>query len=130
VGIVGAVVAHLLAPWGVAVLFERGAFTADDTLAVARVFSFGLPQLPFYCAGLVLAALLAAAGNYWVIAGIGAVNLAVKVLANFLLIPVFGIAGITLATSITYAVSMAIMVVVLIRPMWRATSRRPATSGA
>jgi peptidoglycan biosynthesis protein MviN/MurJ (putative lipid II flippase) len=128
-GFTGAVVAYLLTPWGVAALFERGAFTANDTLAVAHVFAYGLPQLPFYCAGLVLVSLLAAAGNYWVIAGIGALNLVVKVAANWLLIQVLGIAGITLATGIMYAVSMAVMMVILVRPMWRETPRRPATSG-
>jgi Na+-driven multidrug efflux pump len=40
-----------------------------------------------------------------------------------------GIAGITLATGIMYAVSMAVMMVILVRPMWRETPRRPATSG-
>jgi peptidoglycan biosynthesis protein MviN/MurJ (putative lipid II flippase) len=128
-GFAGAVVTYLLTPWVVAALFERGAFTANDTLAVAHVFSYGLPQLPFYCAGLVLVSLLAAAGNYWVIAGIGGLNLVVKIAANWLLIPVFGIAGITLATGIMYAISMAVMLVILVRPMWRETSRRPAASG-
>jgi putative peptidoglycan lipid II flippase len=128
-GSVGTVAAYWLAPWGVAVLFERGAFTANDTVAVAHVFSFGIPQVPFYSASLVLASLLAASGNYWLLAGVGAVNLGVKIAANWLFIPIFGIAGITLATSVMHAVSMAILVIVLIRPMWREASRRPAISG-
>src|SRR5690606_15516477 len=37
-----------LAPWGVGLLFERGAFTAHDTQVVAEVLRWGLLQLPFY----------------------------------------------------------------------------------
>ena len=31
----------LLAPWGVSVLFQRGAFTAENTQAVAQVLRWG-----------------------------------------------------------------------------------------
>src|SRR5690606_21427272 len=37
-----------LAPWLVSLLFERGAFTAQDTVAVAHVLRWGMLQLPFY----------------------------------------------------------------------------------
>jgi len=114
-GSIGAILTYWLAPWGVAVLFERGAFTAEDSRAVAHVFSFALPQLPFYCAGLVLTTHLVAKGQYWTLTSIGAVNLAVKVAANWALIPVFGVAGITLATGVMYAISVAIMAVVVTR---------------
>src|SRR3546814_4427183 len=35
-GAVVTAVGWLLAPWGVALLFERGAFTADDTVEIGR----------------------------------------------------------------------------------------------
>ena len=120
-GLAGAAIAYLLAPWGVALLFQRGAFSAEDTVAVSQVFSFGLAQLPFYCGGLVLVSALAATGRYWLLTGIGALNLIVKVGANWMLIPVFGIAGVTLATGVMYAISTAIMLVVVVRPMRRAS---------
>src|SRR3546814_4132080 len=47
-GAVVTAVGWLLAPWGVALLFERGAFTADDTVVVAQVLRWGLLQMPFY----------------------------------------------------------------------------------
>src|SRR5690606_3542148 len=43
-----------LAPCVVSLLFERGAFTAQDTLRVADVVRWGLLQLPFYFGVLVL----------------------------------------------------------------------------
>src|SRR3546814_4343245 len=47
-GAAAVAIAWALAPWGVALLFERGAFTADNTQAVAQVLRWGLLQLPFY----------------------------------------------------------------------------------
>src|SRR5690606_9931984 len=52
-------VGWLLAPWGVALLFERGAFTADNTMIVAQVLRWGLLQMPFYFGVLILVQLLA-----------------------------------------------------------------------
>jgi peptidoglycan biosynthesis protein MviN/MurJ (putative lipid II flippase) len=112
-GLIGALAAYPLAPWGVALLFERGAFTAADTAAVAQVFSFGVTQLPFYCASLVLVSHLAAAGQYWAFAAIGTTSLAIKLTANLMLIPIYGVAGIALGTTIMYAGSLGLVVLAL-----------------
>jgi putative peptidoglycan lipid II flippase len=40
-----------LAPWGIELLFQRGAFTAEDTAVVAELFRYGLLQVPFYLCG-------------------------------------------------------------------------------
>lgn len=45
-GAVASAQAELLAPWGVSVLFWRGAFTAENTAAAAHVLRWGLLQLP------------------------------------------------------------------------------------
>ena len=47
--------AAVLAPWIVSVLFERGAFGAEDTVRVAEVLRFGALQIPFYILGIVTA---------------------------------------------------------------------------
>lgn len=108
-GAAAALAAWWFAPAIVALLFQRGAFTAKDTQAVVEVFSFALVQIPFYCGGLVLTAQLAASGRYGLITSIGAVNLAVKIFANLLLIPSLGASGIMLATGIMYAVCLLIL---------------------
>lgn len=104
-GAVAAAVGWLLAPWGVALLFERGAFTVQDTLAVAHVLRWGLMQLPFYFGVLILVQLLASQNRYRIMAGIAVANFAIKAVMNMVLAPVMGTAGIMLATSCMYALS-------------------------
>ena len=78
-GIGAMIVGWWIAPWGVKLLFERGAFTAADTEVVTELFRCGLAQLPFYFAGLVLVSLLVSQCRYRVIYVIGVINLMVKI---------------------------------------------------
>src|SRR5690606_1955358 len=105
----------LMAPWGVALLFERGAFTAQDTQVVAQVLRWGLLQMPFYFGVLILVQLLASQNRYRIMAAIAVGNFAMKAAMNYWLAPVMGTAGIMLATSIMYATSYACYVVVSLR---------------
>src|SRR5690606_28404758 len=111
----------LLAPWGVALLFERGAFTADDTVAVAQVLRWGLLQMPFYFGVLILVQLLASQNRYRIMALIAIGNFAMKAVMNYLWAPVMGTSGIMLATSIMYASSYICYVMVALRPVPVAT---------
>ena len=106
----------LLAPWGVALLFERGAFSAQDTQAVAHVLRWGLLQLPFYFGVLILVQLLASQNRYRIMAGIAVANFAIKAVMNQVLAPTMGTAGIMLATSCMYALSYSCYVFVALRP--------------
>ncbi len=106
--LVGAAVVALgwwLAPWGVSLLFERGAFTARDTGIVAEVLRWGLLQLPFYFGVLILVQLLASQNRYGWMALIAVLNFLVKAFMNQVLAPVMGPAGIMLATALMYASS-------------------------
>ena len=109
-------VGWLLAPWGVSLLFERGAFTADDTILVADVLRWGLLQMPFYFGVLILVQLLASQNRYRIMAMIAVCNFAVKALMNYVWAPSMGTAGIMLATSIMYASSYICYVVVALKP--------------
>ena len=104
-GIAVGVAAWGIAPWGIRLLFQRGAFTAEDTAGVVQAFRWGVLQLPFYFAAIVVVQLIASANDYRIFLYIGVINLVTKVTANFLLIPVLGIGGALLATSVMYAVS-------------------------
>jgi len=115
-GAAAVLVAWVLAPWGVALLFERGAFTADNTQAVAQVLRWGLLQLPFYFGVLILVQLLASQNRYRVMALIAVANFLLKVVLNAMLAPRMGTAGIMLATSLMYALSFACYAVVALRP--------------
>lgn len=112
-GVVTMLVSWLFAPWGVKLLFERGAFTADDTIIVAEVLRYGLTQLPFYFAGIVLVSLLSSQGRYRAIALVAGFNLLVKLTAMAILTPALGINGIALSTTIMYAVSVLLLNIIV-----------------
>jgi putative peptidoglycan lipid II flippase len=101
-GALVAMIAWALAPWGISLLFERGAFMSQDTLVVAKVFRWGVIQVPFYYAGLVLVQLLASQGKYSTIAAFAASNLIIKLVLNPVLSARMGIVGIALATGLMY----------------------------
>ncbi|MGY6273321.1 murein biosynthesis integral membrane protein MurJ [Achromobacter denitrificans] len=104
-----------LAPWGVSVLFQRGAFTAENTQAVAHVLRWGLLQLPFYFGVLILVQLLASQNRYRIMAAIAVGNFALKAALNTVLAPRMGAAGIMLATSLMYVLSFACYLAVALR---------------
>lgn len=108
-GLVAMAVVGWLAPWAVKILFERGAFTAQDTLAVSELLRYGVIQFPFYFAGLVLVSSLLSQKRHKLVAVGAAVNLLVKVGANFAFIPVMGVNGIVAATACMYIVSFALL---------------------
>jgi putative peptidoglycan lipid II flippase len=108
-GTAAMVVVWLVAPFAVKLLFERGEFTAKETLAVAEVLRYGAVQLPFYLAALVLVSSLVSKGMYTAVAVGAAINLIVKVAANYLFVPVLGINGIILSTGLMYMVSFAML---------------------
>lgn len=105
VGVVTMLVSWLLAPWGVKLLFERGAFTAEDTIIVAEVLRYGLTQLPFYFAGLVFVSYLSSRGLYVWLLWSGIIGLGSKLLGNALFIHAYGLSGISLASAFMYAIN-------------------------
>lgn len=115
-GTAAVALAWVLAPWGVALLFERGAFTAENTAAVAGVLRWGLLQLPFYFGVLILVQLLASQNRYRIMALIAVGNFLLKIILNAMLAPRMGTAGIMLATSLMYALSFACYALVAVRP--------------
>lgn len=97
----------------VALLFERGAFTTEDTREVAKVFNWSLIQLPFYFGGLVMVSALAATKRYWLIALSGAANLLFKLIFAILLVDDYQLVGVVLSTVIMYVFSVLFLYVVI-----------------
>jgi peptidoglycan biosynthesis protein MviN/MurJ (putative lipid II flippase) len=116
-GVAMLVVCWPLAPWGVALLFERGAFTPADTAAVSRLLQLSLTQLPFFCASMVLVSYLASRALQRRIAAIGAAEFVVKILGASLLSPILGLEGVVISTTIMYAFALFVMVLVVRTPM-------------
>jgi putative peptidoglycan lipid II flippase len=112
VGILAALTGWLLAPIGVRLLFERGAFDGTDTQNVAELFRYLSLQIPFYFSSLVLIAYFSAIRKYKFIALSGAVNLLVKVVALYWMTSHYGLAGIAASSVLMYASSLALFIAV------------------
>lgn len=104
-GLAATAIGWYLAPWAVKLLFQRGAFTAQDSLDVTEVLRFGLTQLPFYFAGLVLVTYASSRRCYKLLFWPGVIGIAAKVGANLVLIPVLGINGIAAGWAAVYALT-------------------------
>lgn len=118
----GALLGWLLAPFGVRILFERGAFDAEATALVTNVLRYGLVQLPPFFGGIALVQWYAAANRYRTILAVTAAALALKVALNAVLAPRLGLSGIMLSTAAMYLLSMVLMVAAALAGRGRAAA--------
>lgn len=87
------------------VVYERGAFTSEDTRIVAQVQSALLLQLPFYVAsGFTVRVIQALKANQVMMWGT-VISLVLNIVLNYILMQKYGVVGIALSTSIVYMVS-------------------------
>jgi hypothetical protein len=110
VGIVLAAISMWLAQPAVALLFERGAFTHEDTQRVAEVLLAALPQLPIFLAGLVLSSAASSRGWYGLIFLACTGALLSKLLWNAIVVPHWGVAGLAFGWTFMYAVHAGILI--------------------
>jgi putative peptidoglycan lipid II flippase len=102
-----------VSPSIVRVLFEGGAFTPHDTLQVAAIQRFFLLQVPLHVLGMLFVSLLWALRANWIFLLINPVCLLLKFILNDVLISIYGVVGIGLATSITYSMSCLLLLLAL-----------------
>jgi len=114
-GMAMAVLAWPVARWGVALLFERGEFSATDTASVAWLIRAGLAQLPPYFAGIVLVSWFTSLANYRVLLGVAILALLVKIVGNWLFVGLHGLVGVQFATVAMQWVSLLTLLGVLMR---------------
>lgn len=115
-GVAAAIFLFIFATEIVRIVYERGAFSSDDTASIARGVQLGALQFPFYFSGVVLAQLFLSLGNYRLILLSTIVALVVKISFCLLLAPSMGFSGIMLAsvpmymaTNIIFALKLAQM---------------------
>ena len=89
----------------VMVLYERGSFTQTDTAAVATMISWLCLQFPPLFFGIPGATLLSAAGLNRAFIPLNIFAALTNISGNFLLMRLYGLAGIALSTVLTYIVS-------------------------
>jgi putative peptidoglycan lipid II flippase len=91
----------------VRLLFQRGAFTAQDTLVVSRVQAMYALQIPFYAAGLLYVRMLTALRRNDLVMISAGISLALDVVLNLICMRFWGVAGIALSTSLFYVASLS-----------------------
>jgi peptidoglycan biosynthesis protein MviN/MurJ (putative lipid II flippase) len=103
-GLLGALILFLIAEWAVMLLFQRGAFNANDTHDVAQILGILALQLPFYLFAIVLVQWLGAAGKAeWLL--LGAVAGLLAKVSGLLLWFDQGALGLAASTVLMYGVS-------------------------
>jgi putative peptidoglycan lipid II flippase len=90
-------------------LFERGAFTADDAQLVSQLQMLLLLQVPFHLAGMVLVRVFSVVSRNQLLMVFGAVMLVTNAAANYVLMLFLGLPGIALSTSLVFAVSFGLL---------------------
>lgn len=89
----------------VRLLFERGAFGADDTDLVAPVQALLALQLPFFLVSVLLTRLVAACRANQILMWGAILNVSLNAVLNLVFMRWFGVAGIALSTSVVYLFS-------------------------
>lgn len=89
----------------VRLLFERGAFTAADTALVSSVQICYAIQIPFYVSGMLFVRFLTSVRRNDLLMYAAALNLALDIVLNLILMRYWGVAGIALSTSLVYVFS-------------------------
>jgi putative peptidoglycan lipid II flippase len=89
----------------VRLLYQRGAFTTNDTEIVSVVQVFFAILIPFYTWAVLFVRLLSSLNRNDLLAYAAVMNVCLNVLFNFILMRRFGVAGIALSTSLVYLIS-------------------------
>lgn len=105
IGFVLAVPAYFLLEPVVGFLFERGAFTAENTRQVAHVLAYYLPYVPLYVCGLILARVVVSIGASRIFVVGNILSLVLYWSACEVLIKSHGLAGVGMALTLVYLVS-------------------------
>jgi putative peptidoglycan lipid II flippase len=126
-GVAGAIVLAAGAGPLVALLFGGRAFDAAAVERVTTVQRLMAWQLPFAVTGLIGARILSALGRNRILMVVGALNVVTNAVGNLVLMRYLGLAGIALATSLTYLISCTLLLLVARRELAE-RERRAAAS--
>lgn len=86
----------------VRLLYQRGAFSPQDTHSVAQVQALFVLQIPFYIGGILLVRVISSLQSNQVLMWVSGFNLIIKVILNYVFVRWIGVAGIALSTSLMY----------------------------
>ena len=97
------------------ILFQRGAFTAADTHQAAWVQSLALLQITPFALGVLAVRLLSSLKANHILMWSSAISLVLSIVLNYVFMQLLGVAGIALATSLMYVVSMCFLYILMFR---------------
>jgi putative peptidoglycan lipid II flippase len=97
----------------VQLLFQRGAFTAAHTHQAAWVQSLALLQIVPFTLGILAVRLLSSLKANHILMWSSAISLVLSIVLNYVFMQLLGVAGIALATSVMYLVSMCFLYVMV-----------------
>jgi putative peptidoglycan lipid II flippase len=103
----------------VALLFQRGAFTAEDTHLISQVQAAYLLQVPFYVLSILILQLVYSVHGNRIVLLSAVISLPLDVLLNYVLMQYFGVVGIALSTVMVYVASLAFLLVMARRVIRR-----------
>lgn len=86
----------------IALLFQRGSFTINDTQLVASIQFYFAFQIPFYVANILVVRLISAMQLNHILMQVSGFNLIMNITLNYLFMQWMGISGIALSTSCVY----------------------------
>lgn len=98
----------------VRLVFERGAFGANEVVVVSSVMQYALIQIPFFVCNVLLLKYATATRHLITITVSALVGLVLNVVLSLILMPRMGAAGIALAASISMLASSALLVFALV----------------
>jgi putative peptidoglycan lipid II flippase len=92
-------------------VFQRGNLGVDQAIEIAAVQTIFAAQLPFYIGFLFLSRVLAAFDGNKIAASAAAIGAVLNFVLNTLLLDIYGLNGIAVATIISYVVALGLLVV-------------------
>lgn len=105
----------------VAFVFQRGAFSAEDTHLVGQIQAMYLLQLPLYVASIIFTRLISALKANQLFMWGNAINLSMCIVLTYVLMQTFGILGVALATSLMYCISSGYLIFFSLRRLKQLT---------
>jgi putative peptidoglycan lipid II flippase len=90
-------------------LFERGNFTAQNTLVVSQIQRIVLIYIPFYIATIIIIKFLTSINKNSYMLYASVINLVLNVVLNYYLAKKYAIYGLAIATTLIYIVNFAVL---------------------
>ena len=101
-GLFGCAILAFMSEWITSLIYERGAFTSEDTKIVSQIQIFYFLHIPFYISILINARILNAFEKTKLYLSGNIVLLLCNILLNLTFIEMFGVLGIAMATLVSY----------------------------